>query len=167
MFKNIGRKIKGFAKFLFWLTIIGFSIAALVVIVFTVNDRNSALIGILVAIGLIVAGIILGWLQNFLLYGYGELIDSTQKILEELEVKSLTILNTRLHVIDEENKLSKEKEWYKYLLLDPQTSGGLLCSMDKNDADKAIRDLSKLDLESKIIGEILEKKEKGIYVLDK
>lgn len=63
-----------------------------------------------------------------------------------------------------EYKLSKEKEWYKYLLLDPQTSGGLLCSMDPKDADKAIKDLSKLDLESNIIGNIIEKKDKSIYV---
>ena len=65
-----------------------------------------------------------------------------------------------------EYQLSKGKIWYKYLLLDPQTSGGLLCSMDSNDAEKAIKDLSKLDLESNIIGEIIEKKEKSIYVLE-
>ena len=65
---------------------------------------------------------------------------------------------------DVEYKLSEEKKWYKYLLLDPQTSGGLLCSIDPNDANKAINDLNKLDLESNIIGEIMEKKEKSIYV---
>ena len=65
-----------------------------------------------------------------------------------------------------EYKLSKEKEWYKYLLLDPQTSGGLLCSMDQNDANKAIKELSQLDLESNIIGEIIEKKGKSIYILE-
>ena len=67
---------------------------------------------------------------------------------------------------DVEYKLNKDKEWYKYLLLDPQTSGGLLCSMDPNDAQQAINDLKKLDLESNIIGEIIEKKEKSIYVLE-
>ena len=65
-----------------------------------------------------------------------------------------------------EYKLSRDKEWFKYLLLDPQTSGGLLCSIDPNDSDKAIKDLSKLDLESGIIGEIIEKKEKSIYVFE-
>ena len=63
-------------------------------------------------------------------------------------------------------KLSKDKEWFKYLLLDPQTSGGLLCSIDPNDSEKAIKDLSKLDLESGIIGEIIEKKEKSIYIFE-
>ena len=63
-----------------------------------------------------------------------------------------------------EYHLSKDKEWYKYLLLDPQTSGGLLCSIDKNDANNAIKDLKKLDLESGIIGEVIAKKEKSIYV---
>ena len=36
---------------------------------------------------------------------------------------------------DVEYKLSEEKKWYKYLLLDPETSGGLLCSIDPNDAN--------------------------------
>ena len=62
-----------------------------------------------------------------------------------------------------EYKLSRDKEWFKYLLLDPQTSGGLLCSIDPNDS---VKDLSKLDLESGIIGEIIEKKEKSIYVFE-
>ena len=65
-----------------------------------------------------------------------------------------------------EYKLNEDKMWFKYLLLDPQTSGGLLCSIDPNDAEKANKDLSKLDLESNIIGEIIEKKEKSIYVLE-
>ena len=67
---------------------------------------------------------------------------------------------------DVEYKLNKDKEWYKYLLLDPQTSGGLLCSMDPNDADKAIEDLKKLNLESGIIGEINTKREKSIYIIE-
>ena len=65
-----------------------------------------------------------------------------------------------------EYQLKKDKMWYKYLLLDPQTSGGLLCSIDSKDAEKALNDLSNLDLESNIIGEIIEKKEKSIYVLE-
>ena len=65
-----------------------------------------------------------------------------------------------------EYQLKRDKMWYKYLLLDPQTSGGLLCSIDSNDAEKALNDLSKLDLESNIIGEIIGKREKSIYVLE-
>ena len=55
-------------------------------------------------------------------------------------------------------------EWIKQLGYDPQTSGGLLCSIDANDAEKAIAELSKLDIKSCIIGEVIEKKEKAIYM---
>ena len=54
-------------------------------------------------------------------------------------------------------------EWIKQLGYDPQTSGGLLCSIDANDADSAMAELSKLDIKSAMIGEIIDKKEKAIY----
>lgn len=55
-------------------------------------------------------------------------------------------------------------QWMKYLLLDPQTSGGLLCSLSPNEADSAIIELNKLDLKSGIIGDVIEKKDKVIYI---
>ena len=55
-------------------------------------------------------------------------------------------------------------EWIRQLGYDPQTSGGLICSIDKDDADKAILELSKLDIKPVIIGEIIEKDEKAIYL---
>ena len=56
-------------------------------------------------------------------------------------------------------------EWIKLLGYDPQTSGGLLCSIDANDADKAMEELSKLELKSAIVGEIIEKNSKCIYMV--
>jgi len=50
------------------------------------------------------------------------------------------------------------------ILFDPQTSGGLLVSMEASDAEKAIEEIRKLGLPCGIIGEIVEKKEKKIYV---
>lgn len=55
-------------------------------------------------------------------------------------------------------------EWIKQLGYDPQTSGGLLCSMDKNDAEKAIEELNSLNMKCAIIGEIIAKKDKAIYL---
>ena len=70
MFKNLGSKIKGLAKFLFWIIVIGFAIAGL----FTMyaGFRNESAIGGIIG-GILLAGfgVLLGWLQNFLLYGYG------------------------------------------------------------------------------------------------
>lgn len=56
-------------------------------------------------------------------------------------------------------------DWIKQLGYDPQTSGGLLCSIAADDADKAMDELSKLEIKSAIVGEIIEKKEKAIYMI--
>ena len=88
MFNNIGRKIKGLAKFLFWIVAIISILGGLAVLIFMTTDSGDGmLIGVLAAIGIAVGGFILAWLQNFLLYGFGELIDSNQKILKVLEEK--------------------------------------------------------------------------------
>jgi selenide,water dikinase len=50
------------------------------------------------------------------------------------------------------------------ILFDPQTSGGLLVSMEASDAEKAIVEIRNLGLPCGIIGEIVEKNEKKIYV---
>ena len=54
--------------------------------------------------------------------------------------------------------------WIKLLGYDPQTSGGLLCSIDSADAERALNELNKLDIKSCIIGEVVDKKEKAIYM---
>ena len=92
MFKHIGSKIKGLAKFFFFLTCIVAFVAGIFVIAYgagNVNNESSTMIlALLIGIGIIIGGIIIGWLQNFLLYGFGELIDSNQKILELLQEKN-------------------------------------------------------------------------------
>ena len=121
--------------------------------------------------------------------GFGLLVHTSEMVRNDvsckLYVNNLPLLNNNLKYYvekkmitgasprnedkvknDVEYNLSKDKEWYKHLLLDPQTSGGLLCSMDPNDANKAIKDLKQLELESSIIGEIIEKKEKSIYIFE-
>ena len=55
--------------------------------------------------------------------------------------------------------------WIKLVGYDPQTSGGLLCSIDANDVDKAMEELSKLELKSAVIGEVIDKKDKAIYMV--
>ena len=120
--------------------------------------------------------------------GFGLLVHTSEMVREDVScniyVNKIPLLNKNLkYYVDNkmitgasprnedkvvnivEYKLNKDNEWYKYLLLDPQTSGGLLCSMDPKDADKAIKDLSELELKSNIIGEITNKREKSIYVL--
>ena len=50
------------------------------------------------------------------------------------------------------------------ILFDPQTSGGLLVSLKQEDAEKALKQLSKLGLLCGIVGQIVEKREKEIIV---
>lgn len=50
------------------------------------------------------------------------------------------------------------------ILFDPQTSGGLLVSMDREDAKKAVKEIEALGLPCGIVGEITEKQEKSVTV---
>ena len=89
MFNNIGAKIKGLAKFIFWVLTIISVIGGFVVAIGGINamskDTQTGIIGILSGVAIAVVGVIMAWLQNFLLYGFCELVDSNQKILRELE----------------------------------------------------------------------------------
>lgn len=50
------------------------------------------------------------------------------------------------------------------ILFDPQTSGGLLISVSENDANLLLEDLKELDIESTIVGEVVEKSKHKIFV---
>jgi len=50
------------------------------------------------------------------------------------------------------------------ILFDPQTSGGLLISMDPEDAEKAIEELKALGLPCAIVGRVTERLEKTVYI---
>ena len=50
------------------------------------------------------------------------------------------------------------------ILFDPQTSGGLLVSMEKEDAAAALEELQKLGLPCAVVGEVTEKQDKSIIV---
>ena len=91
MFKNIGGKIKGLAKFFCWLGIVVSVIIGVTMIVGAImggpkpsygrfTTTNSAMIvaGVLV----IVFGSLLSWVGSFALYGFGELVDNSRKLVE-------------------------------------------------------------------------------------
>ncbi len=63
-------------------------------------------------------------------------------------------------------ELDNIDEAYIDLFFDPQTSGGLLISVNENDADKIMNDMKNKGLDTKfaIIGRVVEKKEKYIYL---
>lgn len=57
---------------------------------------------------------------------------------------------------------SNIEDWLKYVCLDPQTSGGLLAAVSKDDVENALKELNTLDIKSAIIGEVIEKTDKVI-----
>jgi selenide, water dikinase len=54
--------------------------------------------------------------------------------------------------------------WLEDVLFDPQTSGGLLISTSPAEAKQIMEELSKLELTSKIIGEVIPRQDKHIIV---
>lgn len=52
------------------------------------NNRDNSILYILIGILIVLLGVILAWINNFLLYGFGELIDSNQKMLKIMEEKN-------------------------------------------------------------------------------
>lgn len=50
------------------------------------------------------------------------------------------------------------------ILFDPQTSGGLLISVDEKDAESLMKDLNDLEIKPQIVGEVVEREEYGIIV---
>lgn len=78
MFSNIGGKIKTWAVVL---SILG--IAASVIYGGIVAAKN-ALDGVLI----IIFGSLGSWVSSFVLYGFGQLVENSDKIVEKLEEKS-------------------------------------------------------------------------------
>ncbi len=61
-------------------------------------------------------------------------------------------------------ELNSVPEWLEDILFDPQTSGGLLVSCSKSEAEKLIGKLNDLQLKSQIIGEVIPLQDKYIIV---
>jgi len=66
--------------------------------------------------------------------------------------------------LDGKYELNNVEPWLEDILFDPQTSGGLLVSCSFDESEELMRELSKLKLQSSIIGEVVSKKDKYIIV---
>ena len=71
MFDNIGDKIKAWAQIICWLGIIACVIYAIVV--FETNPAMSLVV--------VLVGSLLSWFGSLILYGFGQLIDNSDKII--------------------------------------------------------------------------------------
>lgn len=103
MYDNIGGKIKGWAK---WVCIIGSIIMAISGIVFMTQDIFAGML-------LLILGPVLWWINSWLLYGFGELIEKTSNI--EQIVLSKECLNSE-YILEKFYKggIITEEEYNRY-----------------------------------------------------
>lgn len=87
MFSNIGVKIKTWAKVLCWIGIAGAVILGIGIILsggtmgrYGYSSRNVSLGSFFLGLLVIVVAGFASWVSSFLLYGFGELIDTCQEI---------------------------------------------------------------------------------------
>ena len=80
MFKNIGGKIKGFAKVVCWIGIIVSVISGIVICI-----QGGAYIAL--GIATIVIGALIAWISSFTMCGFGQLVEDTEAIRKKLEAK--------------------------------------------------------------------------------
>lgn len=102
MFKNIGKKIKVFAKVICWLGIIFSVISGIILIVAGVNNDDIRTIingtvqymdsTMLIVLGVVVLilGPIVSWIGSFMTYGFGEIVDNTQAIKNKIAPEQIS-----------------------------------------------------------------------------
>lgn len=86
MFRNIGKQIKGIAIFLSVIEILA-AIGGAAYMIYAGNElglQNNE--SFLVAAGIVIAGILIAWLSNMLVYSYGQLVDSAERIARNTEI---------------------------------------------------------------------------------
>ena len=82
MFKNIGRKIKMLAKVICWAGIV-LSIFMGIALAITLMLKNQDLLILAIVLGVLYAalGALISWIGTFVLYGLGQLVDNTDKLV--------------------------------------------------------------------------------------
>lgn len=63
-------------------------------------------------------------------------------------------------------KFVNTPEWMQDILFDPQTSGGLLITCSKEEGEKMMNELSKLEIPSAIVGEVIEQQGENYIIVE-
>lgn len=81
MYENIGRKIKGLAIGLFVLGAAASILMGIYIMFFDAGNGNSNLaVNMIISILVMVIGCLVSWVSSWVLYGFGELIDTVEDI---------------------------------------------------------------------------------------
>ena len=103
MFTNVGRKIKGLAKFVCYVGIV-LSVASGAMMIYASTQMYYGEGMLAGGIATIIVGPILAWLSSLTLYGYGHLIDRTQNIDTRLERIEKRLPSTMMQSYAEKNQ---------------------------------------------------------------
>ena len=91
MFSNIGGKIKSLAQIVCWMGIICSVVSGIILID---TDDDLAFLGFVI----IIIGSLLSWVSSFVLYGFGQLVENSDKL----------VLNTEKPYSDKKTKQTKK-----------------------------------------------------------
>ena len=80
MFKNIAKKLKALAKVICWVGIV-LSVLAGLLYIFASGDITYAIAGVVAML----LGILLSWVGSFVLYGFGQIVENTDKMAANSE----------------------------------------------------------------------------------
>lgn len=86
MFKNVGKQIKGITIFLAVVEILASVCAAAYVAYMGYETGTDIARVVLAAVGILLGGILIAWLSNLLIYSYGQLVDSAERIARNTEI---------------------------------------------------------------------------------
>lgn len=86
MFKNVGKQIKGITIFLAVVEILASVCCAAYVAYMGYETGTDIARVILAAVGILLGGILIAWLSNLLIYSYGQLVDSAERIARNTEI---------------------------------------------------------------------------------
>lgn len=98
MFDNIGGKIKTLAHILCWVGIVSCLITGIALMV---ADSDLLLAGLLTMIG----GSLFSWVSSFVLYGFGQMIENSDTIIQQNQTICDTMKNVQSNVQSSENEI--------------------------------------------------------------
>lgn len=92
IFVDIGKKIKTLAKILCWTGIVGFGITGFIIFIIAANTFYGGEVFVGLGFAILIIGPLTSWVGSFFIYGFGELVDNSNVIKENL-LKSQIIPN--------------------------------------------------------------------------
>jgi len=84
MYKNIGKKIKTLAKVLAWIGIMLSVLFGLALILLDEGETQTTVAGVFY----ILLGPVISWLGSLMMYGFGQLVDNSDRIANQIAPKA-------------------------------------------------------------------------------